>query len=264
MSKTSQKIRNTVLPAVLLVMLVFASCKKDKTPDPTPDPNEVTPTGTLMMHLHTYIGINEVDAYNIVYTNESDRKISLSMAQMYISGIELVKADGSIYSLSDVKVLKVFETETYFLADVPMGNYKSVKFKVGLDAATNGADPSTSALLNHAEMWMNTTAQPDGYVFLNAQGKIDTTADATGSVAQMQNFIFKIGTNAHYVQVNMPDQNFTILKDQVEYLHLYADYSKLFNGINLHQILSVSSVADNSTPMGNAVANNIPSIFSYE
>lgn len=248
-----------------LVVWALTGCKKEK-PEPLPDDNTTpVPTGTLMMHLHTYIGINEVDAYNIVYTNELDRKISLSLAQMYISGIELVKADGNILSLSDVKVLKVFETETYMLATVPVGNYKGVKFKVGLDASTNAADPSSNtALLNRPEMWFGSTAQPDGYVFLNVQGKIDTTADASGTVAGMQNFTLKIGTNAHYQQVIMPEQNFTIAKDQAEFLHMYADYSRLFNGINLNQVLSVSTVADNSSALGNAIAGKIPSMFFYE
>lgn len=262
--KTISTLHHKLLLVLTLVTVVFVSCKKDKT-EPTPDPTTPTPTGTLMMHLHTYIGINEVDAYNIVYTDELDRKISLSLAQMYISGIELVKADGTTYSVSGTKVLKVFETETYLLGNVPVGNYTSVRFKVGLDATTNGMDPSANtALLNHAEMWLGATAQPDGYVFLNAQGKIDTTADASGTVAQMQNFTLKIGTNAHYVTVNMPAQNFTILKDQVEYLHMYADYSKLFSGLDLHQVLTVSSVADNGTTLGNAVAGKIATIFSYE
>jgi hypothetical protein len=113
-------------------------------------------------------------------------------------------------------------------------------------------------------MWFNTTAQPDGYVFLNAQGKIDTTAAGTGPDANMQNFVLKIGTNAHYKQVTMPDQAFSILQDQAQFVHMYVDYGKLFTGINLHQLLMVNSVADNSSALSDAVTNNISLIFNYE
>lgn len=251
--------------ALVLLMAVFiTACKKEK-PGPEQENSSEVPKGTLMLHLHTYIWENEVDAFNIVYTDVDDRKMSLSFAQMYISGIELVKADGSIYPLEGVKILKLFETETYLLAEVPIGNYKSAKFKVGLDAATNSADPSTNtSLLNRPEMWFGTTAQPDGYVFINMQGKIDTTADASGTTAQMQPFNIKIGTGAHYKQVTMPDQPFTITKGNVEYLHMVADYRKLLNGVNLRQPLNVNSVTDNASALAGTIANNIPYIFHYE
>lgn len=263
--KTIMKTVITHLIKPLLILLAaitfLSSCKKEKQPDPTP---ATTPTGTVILHLHSFVGLNEV-AYDSIYTDLSGRKISLNMAQLYLSGIELQKADGSFYGLSNAKVLKTLENEEYILGTAPVGNYKSFRFKVGLDAGTNAADPSTNAaLLNHTEMWFNTTAQPDGYVFMNVQGKVDTTAGGAGPDANMQNFVFKIGTNAHYKQVTMPDQPFSILQDQAQFVHMYIDYGKLFTGIDLHQPLMVGSVADNTSALSNAVTNNIPLIFNYE
>jgi hypothetical protein len=257
-----------ILSLLFLALMGVSSCKKDKKEDAVPE-TPASSTGMFMMHLHTYIEDTEVDAYNITYTTTAGRNISLSMAQMYISDIQLVKLDGSTYNISGKKLLKVFETETYVVAEVPAGNYKSIHFKVGLDPATNLLNPTTSAdssILNRPAMWFNANAQPDGYVFMNVQGKIDTTSDASGTVAQMQNFTYKIGTNANYKQVNMPDKNFTILPDQVEYGHILIDYSKLFNGITLNQAanLSVTSAAANSTAPATIIANNIPAMFIYE
>lgn len=261
------KTKHIFLFSALLLAAGFSSCKKDKSDDPAPETSQGT--GTFMFHLHTYIDDTEVDAYNIIYQNTAGRNISLSMAQMYISDVRLVKLDGTTYNISGKKILKVFETETYVVGNVPAGNYKSIRFKVGLDPAANAENPTAngdSTILNRPEMWFGATAQPDGYVFMNVQGKIDTTSDMSGSPAQMQSFTYKIGTNANYKQISLPDKNFTVLPGQVEYGHVLINYNKLFNGVQLNQAgnLSVTTAAANSSPAAATIINNIPLMFSYE
>lgn len=256
---------NYVSLLLAITIVGFVSCKKSKNEEPIPN-NAPIPTGTLMFHLHTYIDNNEVDAYNITYTTDAGRQVSLSIAQFYISDIQLVKADGSIYNIVGKKILKVVEAETYLIGDIPVGNYKSVRFKVGLDPITNSMNPtstSDSILLNKPAMWFGSTAQSDGYVFLNVQGAIDTTAEMTGTPIP---FAFKIGTNANYKQVTMSDKNFSIIKDQVEYVHLRVDYNKLFSGLQLNQNsnLSVATALANTVAPATIVSDNISAMFSYE
>ena len=248
---------------VFILSATFFSCKKEPVQR---EEKPGTPTGIFMFHLHTYLDNNEVDLYHIPYTTLDGRAISLSLAQLYISDVQLVKLDGTTYDLVGKKVLKVFEKDTYLVGDVPIGNYKSFRFKVGLDAATNvkqSIDPADSSILNRTEMWLGGTAQPDGYVFMNVQGTIDTTSDLSGSMAP---FTYRIGTNAHYTQVNMPDRNFTVLEGQIVYGHLWIDYNKLFSGIALNQAvnLSVKTAADNASAIATKIANNIPAMFIYE
>jgi len=262
----------TIVLYSLLILLGFSACKKNKKTaedDPNDPTTTTTPTGTFDLHLHTYIGSSEVDAYNIVYTDDNGRKMFVSMAQLYISDIQLVKLDGSTFNFTGKKVLKLLEFESYIVGEAPVGNYKSIRFKVGLDAATNQLSPTTpsdSALLNKPAMWFSSSVQPDGYVFMNVQGKIDTTADASGTNAQMQPFTFKIGTNANYKQVTMPDKNFSIVPDQVQFGHIIIDYTKLFNGLQLYQPanFSVTTAAANASAPATTIANNIPQMFFYE
>ncbi|MFY9307690.1 MAG: MbnP family protein [Bacteroidia bacterium] len=259
----------TKFSAILLLSALvagFTSCDKDKGEDPTPVNPVNTPKGTFMFHLHTYIGENEVDLYNVPYATQAGREISLSIAQMYISDIQLVKLDGSVLDITGKKILKTFEGSTYVVGDVPVGNYKAIRFKVGLDAATNQLSPSASAdsaMLNKPAMWFGSTAQPDGYVFMNVQGTIDTSANMSGMMAP---FSFKIGTDANYTQVVMPDKNMSVVEDQVAFGHIMIDYSKLFTGIQLNQSgnLSVSTAAANSSAAAEAIVSNIPSMFIFE
>lgn len=258
--------------AVSGLQFSLVSCKK-KSDDPAPEEEkeevENTPTGRLFMHLHNYIEDTEVDLYDVTYTTASEgRKIKLSIGQLYLSNIQLVRLDGSLYSVPGTIVLKEQETETYTIGDVPVGNYKTIQFTIGLDPSLNQKSPSAEASdpLNRPSMWFTSTAQPDGYVFVNAQGKIDTTADASGTEAQMQPFSYRIGTNANAITHVMPPRNFTITRDQGQYCHMYVDYSKLFTGIPLHNsaYLTVNSASDNGSAVAAAIVRNIPAMFNYE
>jgi hypothetical protein len=251
---------------IISALITFCGCKKKKPNDP---PADTVSMGTFMLHLHSNIDQHEVERYDTAYTTGSGRKILLNMAQMYISGIQLVKLDGTTVDFTGVKLLKTLDSEVYYVGTAPVGNYKSIRFKVGLDQTANQENPTTpsdSALLNKPQMWFGASAQPDGYVFLNVQGKIDTTANASGTEAQMQSFVYKIGTNANYKQIIMPDKNFSIAENQTEYGHITIDYSKIFNGTKLYQPanLSVATTSANSTAPATVIVNNLSSMFIYE
>jgi hypothetical protein len=247
--------------------LLLAGCKKDDNGTSTTTSTPVD-SGKVALHIHTYLGTEEVDGYNITYTLDDGRKISLSTAQFYVSDIQLIKNDDTTYPVAGKMLLKTLETESYNIGSVPVGAYKAVKFKVGLDAITNALPAAGNDLLNRPEMWFGSSVQPDGYVFLNAQGKVDTTADASGTIAQMQPFVYKIGTAAHYVQIIMPDHNpaYSITKGNTEFVHMYFDYNRLFTGVTLSNPsnLIINSKADNNAPISATISNNIANSFSYE
>ena len=245
---------------ICLVLVGFLSCKKEE------PPAGGGPTGTFMFHLHTYIDHNEVDLYDIDYTTLDGRTMSLSLAQLYLSDIQLVRADGTTYDIPGKSILKVFEKDTYVAGEVPVGTYKALRFKVGVDATTNGQNPAATsepAIFEKSEMWFGGTAQPDGYVFMHVKGKLDTSADLSHPPVP---FVYKIGTNAHYKQVNMSDHNFTLVEGQVEFAHIIVDYSRLFNGVQLNNKdnLSITTPSANNSALAAKIVNNIPSMFIYE
>ncbi len=251
---------------LMMVIAMVSSCT-EKDDDNSPDKdNTPVPTGKYFFHLHSYIDESEVDLYNITYTSLDGRDVSLSLAQLYISEVELVKLDGSVQPVSGPLILKVLDKETYYAGDVPVGNYKSVRFKVGLTPAMNDlvpGDSPDSLLLNRPEMWFGSSPQPDSYVFMNVSGSIDTSSSLNGSMAQ---FNYRIGTDSHYMQVQMPDRNFSIVENQVEYGHVIIDFLKLFSGIqvNVPSNLSVLSPLDNMQSHAARIADNIPLMFRYE
>jgi len=181
---------------------------------------------------------------------------------LYISEIELIKLDGSSYPVSGKVILKKKETEEYEIGEVPIGNYKTIRFKVGLNPTVNASTPLASdTVLNQPSMWFNTSAQPDGYAFLHFKGAIDTSASANGT--SLSNFDFKIGTNSHYHTVTLPDQQFSV-STSGGLVHFVADYSKLFTIVDLKGLLFVTDKADNSSSLAATVGDNIMDMFGYE
>lgn len=248
-----------ILVAFIPILLLQMSCKKK-------DNN--AGMGTLYFHLHTDVDTNEVGDYGIVYTTSTGRKIAVDKAQMYLSHIELIRTDGTTYPISGVIVLKSQETEEYYLSKVPAGTYKSIKFDVGLDATQNALPSTADTALNHSEMWYGATAQPGGYMFINFQGSVDTTTNGNGTAADMRPFMYFIGTNAHLTTITMPNHSpsYTITDGQTQFVHIKIDYNKLLDGIQLNNPMNlmVMMSSDNSSVNANAVANNIPGMFSYE
>ena len=262
--KTKKYIQITIVVLITIAGLTLNSCKKDKGQEPAPP----VANGTLFFHMHTNVDTAEVANYDSLNITSIGRKIKVHKAQLYISGIQLIKLDGSTYSVPGTILLVKQGLEIYTVGSVPAGNYKSVKFNVGLSAATNASTPAPAdSTLNQPAMWFGNPPQTNsGFAFVNFQGKIDTTMSYSGTIAQMQPFSFKIGTNANLKSVTMPDKNYTVSPNQAQYIHIVIDYNMLFMGVDLgvSTELNMTTTTDNATWLGTQLSNNIPMMFMYE
>lgn len=238
-------------------MMVFTACHKDENPAPS--------TGSILFHLHTLAGDDEVENYGDTMELTDGRKIAVTTAQLYLSNIKLIKTDGSVVDGPDTIVFMHQGTEEYELGSVPAGNYKSVRFDVGLSDAVNASTPAASdPILYQSSMWFGAAAQPDGFVFINFQGTIDTTSAGNGT--DLVPFAYKIGTNANRVTVTMPDQNHTIVPDQLDVFHIVVNYAALLDGVQLNNSgnLQLTTAAQNNSALANQIVINIVGMFEYE
>ncbi|MBK9981845.1 MAG: hypothetical protein IPP15_05370 [Saprospiraceae bacterium] len=245
-----------LLVGTYFMSTLFSACKDNPT-DSKP--------GSLAFHMHTLVDTTEVDSYGDTIGLASGRQITVTTAQLYISNVKLIKADGSVIDGPSSTILMKQGFEEYELGDVPAGNYKSVRFDVGLSDATNASTPATSDLiLYQPSMWFGTTAQPDGFVFLNFQGTIDTTDALTG--VNLVPFAFKIGTNAHRVTITMPDQNFSVIPEQLAIVHIEVNYAKIFDTIDLNVAgnLNITTPEENSWTWISQLETSIGDMFQYE
>lgn len=251
-------ISNSILSAgVFAFILSITACHDNNNASPS--------TGSLALHLHTFVGDNEAENYGDTLVLSNGRKISVTAAQLYLSNFKLIKTDGSIIDGPDTVVFLRQGTEEYELGDALAGNYKSIRFDVGLSDAINGSTPNASdPVLYQPSMWFGASVQPDGFVFINFQGIIDTTLNANGT--NLIPFAYKIGTNTNLETVTMPDQNHTIVPDQLDVFHIEVNYAGLLDGIQLSNSdnLQLTTAVQNSSALASQIVANIANIFQYE
>lgn len=237
--------RNNIILA-LIVLLLFFSCKKDE--QKIDDGGIEVPTGKLWMHLHTYVGLNDIEAYGEEFNDESGRKVQLDLGQYYLTDFELVKLNGDTYLIDTTIVLKTIDQDSYLLGNIPVGNYKQVRFKLGLNAYYDQMQPGDlkAGQLQDTSMWFNTKSFDGNYIYFHTKGLIDTSSDLSGKMAS---FNYSIGTQPNVFSIQLPENNFAIYDDLISYIHLKGDFSNLFNRIKLSQEsnLNIITTTDNQS-----------------
>ncbi len=238
---------------LLIPCFLTFSCKKSKE-EPVPE----TPKGSIELHLHNYIGASEVDGYGIVYETEEGRRIAMNEGQFYLYNFELISTQGN-YLIKDATVLKVQDEYVYYLGEVPLGVYQSVAFTIGVDT-TKG---NKRSLYDHNEMYFN-NKKGDEIGFFKFSGSIDTTASMDG--VTLIPFSYLIGLKANERRVVMPQSRFSVQQIGTAFIHMYADYSRVFNGLNISQKenLLIQSQEQNRTSLSTKIADNLKTIFVYE
>jgi hypothetical protein len=60
-----------------LSMVIFTACDDDDNP--------ATSKGSVALHIHSYVGSNEIEQYGDTVLLANDRKIAVSTAQLYLT-----------------------------------------------------------------------------------------------------------------------------------------------------------------------------------
>jgi hypothetical protein len=237
----------------IFALTCLIACKKTVAPQPV-----VSTTGNLYFHFHTLSDTAEFVLGDTV-ADSTGRKYKYSAAQFYISGISLIKLDGTSVPVNNKYLLVNPAEENYSVGAVPVGNYKSVAFNIGIDSAHNHISPyDASNVLLQLGPIMHFYTPGEGDIFINVSGKVDTTAAKNGPLDQ--SFSYEVGLDSLLKHVVMPDQAFSILPNQTQFVHMYVDYSKFFKGINL----KTENSGYGADAVAQKIAKNIPGMFRYE
>jgi hypothetical protein len=120
--------------AIVATTLLLTACSSD-------DETKNTPTGqgTLKLEFdNIYGGVNF--AFNTEYTNSNGEKIKATQIKYIVSNIVLTKNDGSLYTYPKSQSYFIVDEATaasqiISLPNIPAGDYKAVKFGIGVDKA---------------------------------------------------------------------------------------------------------------------------------
>ncbi|GAB4126798.1 MAG: hypothetical protein OHK0045_06220 [Raineya sp.] len=208
------------------------------------------------------------------YTNSSQETFTLTTFDYFLSNIVLEKQDGSFYAIPQDKsyfLIKLSEglNSLVRLKDIPLGEYKSISFLVGVDSLRNTMEPARRQgdldVGGRAEgmYWIWNT----GYIFLKMEGTSDVVPNE-----QDKRFYFHIGgyggyssptiNNLRTIKIAFPQNTLKITSGKSPILHLKVDASKIFDGS------TTISIAENPNVMFSAfstnIANNYANMFSLD
>jgi hypothetical protein len=223
-----------IISLAAITALLFTSCKKETIisehdGEATLSFDAKTASSDFALNQNVTIGTRTYNFKNLRY---------------WVSNLSFVKADGSEYSVPDSYFL-IEETgavtvqdgsytypakkrEQVTLKNIPVADYKQVKFSIGVDAAHNdnlslqaGELSQLSGMTNVSWMWHTS------YIFTTLQGTV--TEGAT-----TKTFIAETGLNANYktIALNLP-QNVKISSAKATNIAINVDVTKILEGIDL-------------------------------
>ncbi len=193
--------------------------------------------------------------------DDSGRRYQLNVGKFYISQITLHGADGTDWQSYGKFTIVTIGKEEYLVDSVPVGNYKSISFTIGLDPTTNTTDPSQyssgdALAAQSPSMWFG---EGKGYIFMNVQGLADTTATQNGALNIP--FSYQVGTDNLARKVNMPNNSFSMVANQSQVLDIKVDYSVFLQSLNFKTQGACTPFSD--AVFATTLANRIPKMFSW-
>lgn len=219
------KIFKPLTLVALLAMSLYA-CKKDD--NTTPDPSPST-AATFNFEFENVDDQEVALDFGKVYVTETGDSVSFDFMRYWISNIEFIMEDGSVWKEKDSYRL-IEKTDKMnrmtFSVEAPSGRYKSVRFSIGVDADHNSSLDSMVAELNPSVgmSWTWST----GYIFLKTEG----TFYNSDSMAY-QPYKYHLGMDANYKTITMDIPAVTEISggDEVE-THIVFHALKMFSSPN--------------------------------
>lgn len=242
------------LTIISLATLALASCSKDEA---TVVPVSEQPAGSLSLNFDAVYG-NQDFALNKAFDYEltgasGNTKLTYEFTKLryWVSNVIMVAKDGTEYKVPDSyylveennaqpiqggsfnKVYPANKREQVVIEDIPAGEYKAVKFSVGVDQRYNdnltlraGELSALNAMANDDWMWFTS------YIFTSAAGKLTWVKPAPEAPAS-KNFVFETGSNAQFKQKTI---------DLAKPINIGADYtSKIDLTVDAKKIVAFDS-----------------------
>ena len=191
-----------------------------------------------------------------MYKTAGGLDYQVDLLKFYVSNVALVKADGSLVSVPGLSLAefkgagamgnmnmnpgqkspegmmddgqmyaaKTTQDETIFKLDVPSGDYRGVRFDIGVPRDLNNQDASLQKLPLGLDVGMFWAWNP-GYIFYRFEGK-------TMVQGKPQPFLLHMGTDANRMPVNLFDLQSNKVKISVPEagaaVRINLDVSKVF------------------------------------
>lgn len=249
----------------LATLVIFNSCKKDETPQET--------LGQIFLEFEPRFG-NQAFDFDFEYQLSNGEKVKFSDFKYFVSNIEFLKDDEVVY--------KVPTEESYFfienkkvdsrkikISNVPLDEYTSIRFIVGVDSLMSAKSPSeVPSALDPADQaegmywsWNN------GYIFLKVEG---THQPENGDLIPLGYHIGGFGgyntptiNNIKTVEIHRANYApIPVRADKISDVHILVDLKKMFENPTPFSVKEHSQVM--LTEFSKTIADNYSTMFQLD
>lgn len=254
----------------LFAAVLFSSiaCEKDEPKNPTNEPSK----GAFEIEFDNRAGNAnlQLNTEDYIYTNVNGDDLRVTELKYYISGIELVRADGSVYqdpmSNDGSKGFYLIdeakgEDNVVVLNDIPESAFTDLRFTIGVDGNQVEEGAQTGALDVTNNMFWNWNA---GWIFVRFQGESPSSTEENNEVAFHIGGYQESGENPMLANnlktVTIPlGYEVKVAEGRLPTAHINVDVMKLFSSPN---VIDFSENALRHSPVSCVdLADNFPNAF---
>ncbi len=155
----------------VLFMFTFWSCKKDsKNSSSTSNGTPVVQTNSVNFKISNVVGSMPLALSTQTYINQNQDTFTVNIFRYYISNIKLKRDDG--YQFIEPNSYRLVsqndsQSQSFTIQNIPLGNYISMEFIIGVDSARNCSGAQTGVLDPINDMFWDWS---QGYIFAKLRG----------------------------------------------------------------------------------------------
>lgn len=243
-----------------LFSLFLSSCKKKKTEEnecPTPDP--AAPTNEVVLRFNHVVSGAPLVLHSMQYANWNNDSFQVDIFNYYISNIKLIATDNSVYTESDsYHLVESNDTNTLkiTLKNVPLKNFKSIQFLIGVDSLRNVSGAQSGDLDPARNMFWSWST---GYIMAKMEGRAPVSMGVNNIIAYHIGGFSGVNNTIRSYNMNLPI-NATVTSSIKPKVYLETDVQEFFqnpNAINFKTLYSIGMTGANAKMVADNYADMI-------
>lgn len=182
--------------------------------------------GNFEVKLNAFVGAQPLSFSNTIYSDGEGKDFYFTKFKFYISDVRLVRTDNTEVDVEDVAYFDYSDNNwNSFSVEAPSGEYKGVKFYVGLNPAQNATNPDDFKASNPLGPKDDMFWEWLKHRFINLEGKADVSG---GSFVNGVGLVYHVGRDTCYREVSLTNVNFIIPDEGKKSVNLNLDLLKVF------------------------------------
>ncbi len=222
----------------------LSSCDKD---------DDAPAFGEMSMEFENVVGSSALQLSGTTpYQTAAGDQFTITTFRYYISNIKLRKADGTEFVQPESYYLvdeALAQSKTFTIPNIPIGDYTSLTFTVGVDSVRSVDGASRIGALAPGDMFWSWST---GYIYTKLEGRSPQAANGA--------IVFHIGgfkKPNNTIRTVSPSLNGNVIQIQngrTPEVHMKADVLRMFTGPNTIRFATLSNTMGGPNSM--LVANN--------